>query len=124
MWKRLAYWTYDDNAARHLGHLYYFAPLSRAKGPYLTQRHVKAIIDIADDGTLAGVELVEGMPEPPEMEGDPSITMPRELTDEQADAAMHATAVHLDIKGSQLTVNREKMKARYWSLVRFIEDSK
>jgi hypothetical protein len=41
------------------------------------------------------------------------IQMPRELTDEQADAAMRATAVHLDIKGSQLTLNREKMKARY-----------
>jgi len=49
------------------------------------------------------------------------IVMPRELTDEQADAAMRATAVHLDIKGSQLTVNREKMKARYRALVKFIE---
>lgn len=50
------------------------------------------------------------------------IDMPRELTDEQADAAMRATAVHLDIKGSQLTVNREKMKARYRALVRYIEN--
>jgi hypothetical protein len=50
-----------------------------------------------------------------------SIAMPREITDEQADAAMRATAVHLDIKGSQLTVNREKMKARYRALVKFIE---
>lgn len=49
------------------------------------------------------------------------IEMPRELTDEQADAALIATAVHLDIKGSQLTKNREKMKARYRSLVNFIE---
>ena len=53
-----------------------------------------------------------------------AVLMPRELTDEQADAAMRATAVHLDIKGSQLTVNREKMKARYRSLVKFIEASR
>lgn len=52
---------------------------------------------------------------------DLPIVMPRELTDEMADAAMRATAVHLDIKGSQLTVNREKMKARYRALVKFIE---
>lgn len=52
------------------------------------------------------------------------IIMPRELTDEQADAAMRATAVHLDIKGSQLTVNREKMKARYRALVKFIEEGR
>lgn len=49
------------------------------------------------------------------------VLMPRELTDEEADAAMRATAVHLDIRGSQLTVNREKMKARYRALVKFIE---
>ncbi len=33
-----------------------------APGPYLTQRHVKAIVDIASDGTLAGVELIDSMP--------------------------------------------------------------
>lgn len=59
-------------------------------------------------------------------EGEPLFTrvaMPRELTDEQADAAMRATAVHLYIKGSQLTVNREKMKARYRALVNHIEQN-
>jgi phage gp37-like protein len=50
-----------------------------------------------------------------------TVQMPRELTDEQADAALRATAVWLDVKGSQLTVNREKMKARYQALVKFIE---
>lgn len=49
------------------------------------------------------------------------VGMPRDLTDEQADAALRATAIWLDVKGSQLTVNREKMKARYRALVRFIE---
>jgi hypothetical protein len=49
------------------------------------------------------------------------IEMPRELTDAQADAALAATAAFLDIKGSALTVNREKMKARYRALVKFIE---
>lgn len=38
---------------------------------------------------------------------------PRELTDELADIALSVTASHLDIKGSGLTVNREKMKRRF-----------
>ena len=53
-----------------------------------------------------------------------AIEMPRELTDQQADAALQATAVWLDVKGSQLTVNREKMKARYRALVKFIESNR
>ena len=52
--------------------------------------------------------------------GEREVVMPRELSDEQADAALRATAVWLEVKGSQLTVNREKMKARYASLVKFV----
>lgn len=52
------------------------------------------------------------------------VVMPCELTDAQADAALRATAVWLEIEGSQLTVNREKMKARYKALVKFIEGQK
>jgi hypothetical protein len=61
---RKAVFTYEDSEA---GALYYFAPQTRAPGPYLKQRHVQAIIDIAADGTLAGVELIDDMPplEPP-----------------------------------------------------------
>lgn len=63
---RAAFWTHDDKAAEDgFGHLYYFAPANRAAPPYLTQRHVSAIIDVAADGTLAGVELIENMPPPP-----------------------------------------------------------
>ena len=62
---RPGFWTHDDKAAPILGHLYYFAPTARAAPPYKVQRHVKAIIDIADDGTLAGVELIDDMPPPP-----------------------------------------------------------
>jgi hypothetical protein len=65
MEKRPAYWTFDEVAAKEVGNLYYFAPANRAPGPYRTQRHVSAIIDIADDGTLAGVELIDDMPPPP-----------------------------------------------------------
>ena len=54
-----ATFTYENSAG---GHLYYFAPLTTAPGPYREQRHVKAIIDIASDGTLAGVELIDDMP--------------------------------------------------------------
>ena len=61
---RPAYWTYDDCEGHD--HAYYFAPADRRPPPYLTQRHVTAILDIADDGTLAGVELVLGdLPPPP-----------------------------------------------------------
>lgn len=55
-----AQWTYDPEAEA-----YYFAPLQAAPPPYLRQRHVEAIIDIASDGTLAGVELIDNMPPPP-----------------------------------------------------------
>lgn len=69
MEKRPGYWTHD-NAVADVGHLYYFAPTNRAPGPYLTQRRVAAIIDIASDGTLAGVELIDDMPPPPISNGD------------------------------------------------------
>ncbi len=56
---RKAIFTYEDSPA---GPLYYFAPPTRAPGPYLTQRIVDAVIDIAADGTLAGIELIDRMP--------------------------------------------------------------
>ncbi len=63
-----AYWTHDDEAAKDIGdHLYYFAPANRQPPPYKNQRRVEAIIDIADDGTLAGVELIYNMPPPPKV---------------------------------------------------------
>jgi hypothetical protein len=60
-----AYWTHEECDAA--GHLYYFgiAEGVRTRGPYTNQRHVDAIIDIASDGTLAGVELIDNMPPPP-----------------------------------------------------------
>lgn len=61
--KHSAYYTHDDD--EHAGHLYYFGITARTLPPYLTQRRVSAIIDIADDGTLAGVELIYDMPPPP-----------------------------------------------------------
>jgi hypothetical protein len=63
--RRQAFWTHDDEAAKDVGHLYYFAPTNRMPPPYLKQRRVTAIIDIASDGTLAGVELIDEMPPPP-----------------------------------------------------------
>ena len=56
-----AYWTYDGEC-----HAYYFAPTNRRPPPYLHQEHVSAIIDVANDGTLAGVEIIDvGAPKPP-----------------------------------------------------------
>lgn len=66
MIKHKAYFTYDKEAFKDIGeHLYYFGPVKRANSPYKIQREVKAIIDIADDGSLAGVELIYNMPHPP-----------------------------------------------------------
>lgn len=64
---RPAYWTFDEQFhAEHGMRLYYFAPANARPTPYrTTQRRVEAIIDIADDGTLAGVELIDNMPPPP-----------------------------------------------------------
>lgn len=64
--KRYAWFTYDSE-----GPAYYFAVSDRASPPYKEQRHVTAILDVASDGTLAGVELVHvDLPVPP-VEKDP-----------------------------------------------------
>lgn len=67
--KRDAYWTYTDEH----GPLYYFAPANRAEPPYLKQIHSMAIIDVAADGTLAGVELIEVNLPPAPMSGTPAL---------------------------------------------------
>lgn len=48
-----------------VGPLYYVRFNNRADPPYREQRHVNAILDIAADGSLAGIELIDNMPEPP-----------------------------------------------------------
>lgn len=58
-WRKSVFTYEHDDAA---GHLYYFAPQVTAPGPFLEQRHVQAIVDIASDGTFAGVELIDNMP--------------------------------------------------------------
>jgi hypothetical protein len=55
--RRPAQWTHEYQPSA--GHLYYFAPDVRREPPYYRQRDVKAIIDIAHDGTLAGVGCVQ-----------------------------------------------------------------
>ena len=59
VWRKSVFTYEHDDAA---GHLYYFAPQVTAPGPFLEQRHVQAIVDIASDGTFAGVELIDNMP--------------------------------------------------------------
>ena len=44
----------------------------------------------------------------------------REPTENVIDAGLRATAVHLDIKGSQLTINRGKMLARFNAMINAI----
>lgn len=55
MKKARAWYTYQDRPRS-----YYFAPEHRTSAPYKRQVEVQAILDIAHDGTLAGVELVWG----------------------------------------------------------------
>ena len=58
-----AFWTYDGSYGQRA---YHFAPTTATAPPYLKQIEVTAILDIASDGTLAGVELVYGdLPPPP-----------------------------------------------------------
>lgn len=56
-----ATFTYDDQ----YGAMYYFSPVGRTRPPYLKQIVTKAIIDVASDGTLAGVDLDLGDIPPP-----------------------------------------------------------
>lgn len=62
-----AYFTHE-RVHEDGGHLYYFAPEHRTAPPYKRQIEVTAILDIASDGTLAGIELVMGdlPPAPPQ----------------------------------------------------------
>lgn len=48
---------------------------------------------------------------------DGCVMAPREPTDAMVDAGLRATSVWLNIAGSQLTVNREKMKIRYRAML-------
>lgn len=79
---RKAVFTYEDSPA---GPLYYFAPAERPASPYRVQRRVEAIIDIADDGTLAGVELIDNMP-PLDATGVPPLPVPEQDKEHDAGA--------------------------------------
>lgn len=47
------------------GHSYYVKVKGRLPPPYTEQRRVQAVLDIASDGTLAGIEFISEMPPPP-----------------------------------------------------------
>ena len=47
------------------GHCYYFELGDKTPPPYRKQIHVDAILDIASDGTLAGVEIIDMKAPPP-----------------------------------------------------------
>lgn len=51
----------------HLEHgpLWYIKLAEADAPPYFTQREVRAVLDIDQNGKLAGVELIEDMPSPP-----------------------------------------------------------
>lgn len=66
--KHPAYFTWDEIAGA-----YSFTPTKRRPPPYYKQIHVEAILDIAEDGTLAGVEILDGR-FPPVVDKGPSET--------------------------------------------------
>jgi hypothetical protein len=60
--QRPAYWTHEAGGREHL---YYFVPVKRHPPPYRRQVKVEATLDVADDGTLAGIEfLIEDVSPP------------------------------------------------------------
>jgi hypothetical protein len=59
--RQRAHFTYDESA-----NTYYFAPNDRAPPTFEENRSVMALIDTADDGTLADIQLVlDDLPPPP-----------------------------------------------------------
>lgn len=60
--------SYTCEVSEIAGPLYYIKLGDAAPPPYTKQVHRTAIIDVADDGTLAGVELITDMPPPPKGE--------------------------------------------------------
>ena len=63
-----AFWRYDESV-----NCWYVGLSERAKPPYRTQVVVEAVLDLDDDGRLAGIELVmpqhEGRPISPPVGG-------------------------------------------------------
>lgn len=55
-----AIWSYDYEAEA-----WYVRIEPRRKPPYIRQIHVEAIIDVADDGSLAGIEIIDDKCPPP-----------------------------------------------------------
>lgn len=51
-----AIWTYDNDSH---GGAWYVRIEPRTKPPYRRQIHVEAIIDVAEDGTMAGIEIID-----------------------------------------------------------------
>ena len=61
-----AFWTYDSEVRA-----YYFAPTSRRPSPYRRQIEATVVLDIADDGSLAGIELLAPATVCPPQKGRP-----------------------------------------------------
>lgn len=57
--------TVEYDHSNIAGHIYYVKLADAKPPPYLVQRRVEAILDIAEDGTLAGIDLIDDMPPPP-----------------------------------------------------------
>jgi hypothetical protein len=53
---------------------------------------------------------------------DNEVVVPREPSEGAIDKGLASTAIHLDIVGSQLTINREKMRHRWMAMVDYYRD--
>ena len=86
--ERPASYTFDHLAYQDYGYtLYYFRLGDRSPPPYLTQLHVSAILDVAADGTLAGVEIVDQCPPPPQAATSDTVNYDELLTRQSGLAA-------------------------------------
>lgn len=99
---RPAYYTYDPEADA-----WYFARGDRSPPPYKTQRHVEAIIDVASDGTLAGIELLSLEP----IRQPRSSTIPDETVEAMIKAAIDAAVAQpIKVTGTTEEVARQSRR--------------
>jgi hypothetical protein len=107
-----ATFTYDGDGEE----AYYFAPAERPKGPYLKQVTTEAIINVAFDGTFAGVELFPRGVLPPHVVSEPQQASPDASAVAEAVRAIKGLVDHklyvLGLSRSECERNRETLYVR------------
>lgn len=80
-------------------------------------RQISHLIETVRGGSKEIGKRTEPMQIAPGLNPNDYVTVPLEPTTAMVEAGLGVTAAWLDIKGSALTVNREKMRRRYRAMV-------